>query len=82
MTRQLSITLGLAFICILISIVILAKRDVSAAMASTPSATAELRSFSPSKTHGFYVTFQVKHNPEIHLAYWRLVPWRQVELSK
>ena len=57
----------------------MAKRDVAKHF---PHATIHLNGVHPSKTHLLYFTFQVVGDPEISRAYWRLQPFRKVEVEK
>lgn len=57
----------------------LAKRDVAKHF---PAASIHLAGVHPSQTHLLYVTFQIVGDPEISRAYWRLNPFRHVEVEK
>jgi hypothetical protein len=82
MARKITIAALLAFFCLCIGGFVLAKRDVLIAVASSSGAKARFESFSPSKTHVFYITFKIEHHSEIQRAYWKLLPFRHVEVEK
>ncbi len=47
----------------------------------SPGASITYRGFRPSRTHGFYFSFDV-HGDEYRSAHWRLIPEGHIDFSK
>ncbi len=50
--------------------------------AINPAASLVPRSICPSKTHGIYVSFDIRGDSELSYAYWRLLPTPHVDFTK
>jgi hypothetical protein len=59
----------------------LAKHDVLFWLKSEPMATITVKEMGPSKTYIFYVTFEIHGHTQLNYAYWRLLPFRQIDVS-
>jgi hypothetical protein len=59
----------------------LAKHDVSFWLKSEPMATIAVKEMGPSKTYIFYITFEIHGHTQLNYAYWRLLPFRQIDVS-
>jgi hypothetical protein len=60
----------------------LAKHDVLFWLRSEPMATITVKDMGPSKTYIFYITFEIHGHTQLNYAYWRLLPFRQIDVSK
>jgi hypothetical protein len=61
----------------------LARHDIQAAARSvSPNATAKITPVNLSATYGVYYQATLSNGGEVNAGYWRLVPFRRVELVK
>lgn len=60
----------------------LAKHDVLFWLRNEPMATITVKDMGPSKAYIFYITFEIHGHTQLNYAYWRLLPFRQVDVSK
>ena len=80
--RKIVATAAAILAILLVSLVALAWFDVREHVgAGTPSVSLRLSAIRPSLRHGMWVEFELSGVPELSCAYWRLVPWRAVEVS-
>ena len=69
---------------VLASVAFLAARDqvVTQLHAINPAASVVPRSINLSKTHGIYLSFDIRGDSELSYAYWRLLPSPHVDFTK
>ena len=62
----------------------LAKHDVLFMLRShhEPMARITVKDMGPSKTYIFYITFKIHGHTQLNYAYWRLLPFRQIDVEK
>ncbi len=60
----------------------LAKHDVLFWLRDEPMATITVKDMGPSKAYIFYITFEIHGHTQLNYAYWRLLPFRQIDVSK
>jgi hypothetical protein len=76
--------IGLIVATVLATVAFLAVRQqvVTQLHAISPTASLVPRSIHPSKTHGIYVSFDIRGDSELSYAYWRLLPSPHVDFTK
>lgn len=81
---KIAISVTLASACQLAGVFALARHDVLTALKSPdePNVTVTLGYIAPSKTHGFYFAFKIQGHSQLSRAYWRALPFRQIDVEK
>lgn len=80
---KIAISVTLASACQLAGVFALARHDVLTALKSPdePNVTVTLKSGGPSKGYGFYFTFEIQGHSQLSRAYWRALPFRQIDVE-
>jgi hypothetical protein len=76
--------IGLIIAVVLATVASVAVREqvITQLHVINPAASLSPRSIHPSKTHGIYVSFDIRGDSELSYAYWRLLPSPHVDFTK
>ena len=78
---KIAVGVTLASACLLAGAIALARHDVLTYL-NEPNVTVTLKSGGPSKGYGFYFTFEIQGHSQLSHAYWRALPFRQIDVEK
>jgi hypothetical protein len=80
---KIAIGITLASACLLAGAFALARHDVLTSLKSPdePNVTVTLGYIAPSRTHGFYFAFKIQGHSQLSWAFWRALPFRDIDVE-